>query len=234
MEGRKWDYIMYELVQVRGGSFYIQSPANIGVIKTGEQEVCLIDSGSDEDAGRKVWQILDQNQWKLTAIYITHSSTRHIGGIKYLQGQAGCKIYAPGIEGDFTNHPILNSAFLHEGFPTKEQKSNVQALSPEVLPEGMKAAVFVPFHAEETEDIVPLAQANIDKVYQIGEKIVSICKEPASDETILQKLWQEYSFNINFEQYMWVKGTIYSYLSWLMYEGRLKALGEDNELLWKG
>ncbi len=50
---------MYELIQVGKNSYYIQSPAKIGLVRISETEVCLIDSGSDKDAGRKVRQILD-------------------------------------------------------------------------------------------------------------------------------------------------------------------------------
>ena len=86
---------MYELVQVQGDSYYIQSPAKIGLVRLGPEEVCLIDSGNDKDAGKKVRQILASNGWRLTAIYNTHSNADHIGGNKYLQAQTGCKIYAP-------------------------------------------------------------------------------------------------------------------------------------------
>ena len=87
---------MYELIQISEQSYYIQSPAKIGLVKLNEQDVCLIDSGNDKDAGRKVRQLLDANGWRLTAIYNTHSNADHIGGNKYLQDQTGCKIYAPG------------------------------------------------------------------------------------------------------------------------------------------
>ena len=50
---------MYELVQVSESCFYIQSPAKIGLVKLGGDQVCLIDSGSDRDAGRKARQVLD-------------------------------------------------------------------------------------------------------------------------------------------------------------------------------
>lgn len=50
---------MYELIQASGCSYYIESPAKIGLVKIGDDEVCLIDSGSDKDASRKVRQILD-------------------------------------------------------------------------------------------------------------------------------------------------------------------------------
>ena len=45
----------------------------------------------------------------------THSNADHIGGNKYLQGQTGCKIYVPGIDCDFTRHPILEPSFLYGG-----------------------------------------------------------------------------------------------------------------------
>ncbi len=89
---------MYELIQVSENNYYIQSPAKIGLIKLNDTEVCLIDSGNDKDAGRKIRKILDANSWKLTAIYNTHSNADHIGGNKYLQEQTGCRIFAPGIE----------------------------------------------------------------------------------------------------------------------------------------
>ena len=81
---------MYELTQVAGNSYYIQSPAKIGLVRLNDTDVCLIDSGNDKEAGRKVRQILDANGWRLTAIYNTHSNADHIGGNQYLQNQTGC------------------------------------------------------------------------------------------------------------------------------------------------
>ncbi len=144
---------MYELIQVSDSSYYIQSPAKIGLVKIGDHEVCLIDSGSDKDAGRKVRQILDKNDWKLTVIYNTHSNADHIGGNKYLQNQTGCKIYAPGIDCDFTRHPILEPAFLYGGYPCKDlrhkfllaQESDAAYLTDDVLPEGFEI-ISLPGH----------------------------------------------------------------------------------------
>ena len=87
---------MYELVQITDSNYYIQSPAKIGLVRLQGNDVCLIDSGNDKDAGRKVQQILDANGWRLTVIYNTHSNADHIGGNAYLQRQTGCRIFAPG------------------------------------------------------------------------------------------------------------------------------------------
>lgn len=144
---------MYELVQVSARDYYIESPAKIGLVRLTNHDVCLIDSGSDKDAGRKVRQHLDANGWRLTAIYNTHSNADHIGGNKYLQSQTGCRIYTPGIEGDFTRHPVLEPSFLYGGFPPKElrhkfllaQESEAEELTPEALPEGFEM-VSLPGH----------------------------------------------------------------------------------------
>lgn len=290
---------MYELIQVSGNSYYIQSPAKIGLVKLGGQEVCLIDSGNDKDAGRKVRQLLDANGWHLTAIYNTHSNADHIGGNKYLQGQTGCAIYAPGIECDFTRHPVLEPAFLYGGYPCKDlrhkflmaQESDAQPLTRDVLPEGfelvelpghfftmagfrtpddvvyladclssretldkyrigfvydvdaylktlemvktMSAKWFVPAHAEAAEEIAPLAQYNIDKVWEIAETITELCREPLCFESILQKLFAHYGLAMNFEQYVLVGSTVRSYLSWLKDAGKLCARFEQNLLLWE-
>ncbi len=290
---------MYELVQVAENSYYIQSPAKIGIVKINDTEVCLIDSGNDKDAGKKIKKILDANGWTLNAIYNTHSNADHIGGNQYLQKQTGCKIYAPGIECDFTNHPILEPAYLYGGYPPRDlrhklllaQESQAEYLTKDVMPEGLeiielpghffdmagfrtkddivyladclssketldkyqisvlydvesylktlemvkniKAKMFVPSHAEPTENIAELAQYNIDKVLEIAEKIVEICKEPQNFELILQKLFAEYHLKMTFEQHVLVGSTVRSYLAWLKDQDRVDVIFEDNMLLWK-
>ncbi len=137
---------MYELIQVSKNSYYIESPAKIGLYKLNNNDVCLIDSGNDKDAGRKIRQILNRNNWNLTAIYNTHSNADHIGGNKYLQNQTGCKIYAPKVECDFTNHPILEPSFLYGGYPFKDlrhkfllaQESDTLPLTESVVPDGFE------------------------------------------------------------------------------------------------
>ena len=176
---------MYELTQVSENCYYIQSPAKIGLVTLGGDEVCLIDSGNDKDTGRKIRQILDAHGWKLRAIYNTHANADHIGGNRYLQGQTGCRVFAPGIDCCITRYPILEPAFLYGGYPCKvlrhkfllAQESDAEPLTPEALPAGFEA-IPLPGHFFDMvgyrtpDDVVFLADClssreTLEK-YQIG------------------------------------------------------------------
>lgn len=290
---------MYELIPVAPHTYYIQSPAKIGVVETSDGHVVLIDSGNDKEAGRKVRQHLDRQGWTLDAIYNTHSNADHIGGNAYLAKQTGCALYAPGIEAAFTQHPILEPALLYGGYPMKAlrhkfllaQESDAQPLTPEHLPAGfeliplpghffdmvglrtpddvvfladclssqatldkyqisyvydvaayldtlervkeMQAALFVPAHAEATDNIAPLAQYNIDKVNEIAGHILDFCAAPHTFEEVLQHLFTSYDLAITFEQYALVGSTVRNYLSWLLDSEKLSANFADNRLLWQ-
>ena len=126
---------MFELVQVASGTYYINSPAKIGIYTPDGRTAYLIDSGNDKDAGRKVLKILTEKGWTLAAIFNTHSNADHIGGNRYLQSQTGCAIFTPDLEAAFTRHPILESSFLYGGYPCRELRHKfLLAQESEALP----------------------------------------------------------------------------------------------------
>ena len=290
---------MYELLNGRGNSYYIDCPARIGLVRTGDSEVCLVDSGSDKDAGHKVRRILDANGWKLKAIFNTHSNADHIGGNSYLQRQTGCSIFVPGIECSFTRHPVLEPSFLFGGYPPGDlrhkflmaQESDAMVLAEAHMPEGMsviplpghffdmvgfrtaddvvyladclssqetlekygitfiydvesylktlemvhsmEASLFIPAHAPVTEDIAGLAEYNINKVHEVAERMLAVCKEAVSTDIVIQKMFQLYGLRMDAQQYVLVGSTIRSYLSWLRDKGQIDIVIDDSMLLWK-
>lgn len=290
---------MFELVQVGERSYFINCPAKIGVYKIDNNNVYLIDSGNDKDAGRKVRKILDENGWSLKAIINTHSNADHIGGNHYLQQNTNCKIFTNGIETAFTRYPILETSFLYGGYPCRDlrhkfllaEKSNAVDVTDESFPEeleiiplpghffdmigirtpdnivfladcissqstlskyqisfiydidaylktldkveNMKADFFVPAHAEASKDIKDLVCINRKKVFEIADRLISICNIPLNFDLILQKIFTEYNLTMNFEQYVLVGSTVRSYLSWLKDTGKIKAYFECNQLLWQ-
>ena len=69
---------MFELTALTGKTYYIESPAKIGVWCPDGVHAWFIDSGNDKDAGRKLRKILDQQGWQLQGILNTHSNADHL------------------------------------------------------------------------------------------------------------------------------------------------------------
>ncbi len=290
---------MYELIKLTEHTYYIESPAKVGVVLGENNDVFLIDSGNDKDAGKKILKILTSNGWNLKAIFNTHYHADHIGGNAYLQRQTGCKIYAPETELGFVKNPVLEPAFLYGGNPPKELKhkflmaenSNAELLTGDVLPEGMEiitlgghsfnmvgfktadgvvfladclsgeatlekykigfitdigayietlekvknmtAVQFVPSHSAVTDDIVPLAQFNINSTLEIVDDICEILQNAKTFEELLQCLFSKYELKMTFEQYALVGSTVKSYLTYLKECGKIAAEISSNRLMWK-
>ena len=219
---------MYELVQVGPRSYYINAPVKIGVYLAEENQVYLIDSGNDKDAGRKLRQLLEKQGWTLRAILNTHSNADHIGGNQYLWKQTGCKIYAPGVDCAFTRHPLLEPSFLYGGFPPKDlrhkflmaKESPAEYLTDAVLPKGLTSfplpGHFFDMVGFRSEDgVVYLADCLSSKE--------TLEKYPIGFEALLQKLFTAYGLTMDFSQYVLVGSTVRSYLAWLKDQGALSV-----------
>ncbi len=290
---------MYELVQVAENTYYINSPSKIGVYRVSDDDVWLIDSGNDKDAGRKIQKILDAQGWRLTAIINTHSNADHDGGNTLLQNRLGCAVYATPMELAVVEHPMLEPSFLYGGYPFKKLQnkflmatpSKGQDIADALLPDGMEyfrlpghfwdmigvktpdnvyfladcvfgenilekyhisffydvaaqfetldmverleGRLFLPAHAEPTEDIRPLVAANRKKMQEILEALLEICREPLHFELILKRVFEHFGLVMDVNQYVLVGSTIRSYLSYLVDHGKIEYSIEDAMLLWK-
>ncbi|MDN5351993.1 MAG: hypothetical protein PWQ12_913, partial [Clostridiales bacterium] len=161
---------MYELIQVGKGTYFINSPAKIGLYVDDAGSAVLIDSGNDKDAGRKVRQILEKQGWTLSSIVNTHSNADHIGGNQYLQRQTGCPVFTNGIETAFTKYPILETSFLYGAYPPKDlrhkflmaNESSAQDITSPDFPKSLEVIplpghFFHMFGVRTPDDVVFLA-----------------------------------------------------------------------------
>ena len=105
-----------------GMTWVLQGHVNIGIVESTDG-VYLIDSGNDQDAGKKMMKVLGGKGWNLKAVINTHSNADHIGANSYLQRSTGCEIWAPEIESAFITYPKLEPSFLWGGYPFKELRS---------------------------------------------------------------------------------------------------------------
>jgi glyoxylase-like metal-dependent hydrolase (beta-lactamase superfamily II) len=116
------------------------------------------------------------------------------------------------------------------------------------LLESMEAEWFVPSHAEPVRDIRPLVTLNRDKILEIADVLVGLCRGPtkpgtaateatatpgASFEDLLAGICERYSVKLDAGQYVLVGSTIRSYLSWLCSIGRLEYEFTNGRMIYK-
>lgn len=104
-----------EMKKISERVYYIPNPANIGIVKDGEKSAILIDSGLDDDTGKKVLRLLEENGLFPKAIINTHSHADHCGGNKYIKEKTGAMIYAPEVESAIIQFPSLEPLYLFSG-----------------------------------------------------------------------------------------------------------------------
>ena len=146
---------MYELIQAAGNTYYIDCPAKMGLWVDGA-DAHLIDAGGDRDAAKKALKAIAAQGWTLQSVINTHSHADHIGGNQHLQKATGCRIYAGGMEADFTRHPLLEPSLLYGGCPHKDlrhkflmaQPSDVTPLDNPTFPASLEI-IPLPGHSPD-------------------------------------------------------------------------------------
>ena len=93
--------------------------------------------------------------------------------------------------------------------------------------------LYIPSHCEATTDIESLIEINKNKIEEISNKILEICKEEKNFEEVLKCVFDEYNLVMNPNQYVLIGSTIRSYLSYLLDEDKLSYEFKENKMLWK-
>lgn len=286
-----------ELIKLGEKTYYIKNNTNIGVYKINNQEVYLIDTGNDKDAGKKVLKIMEENNWIVKGIINTHSHADHIGGNRVIQDRSNCVVLAHGVEKTIIENPYLEPAFLYGGSPindlcnkflmAKESKAleidneKIEGLeyfslkghsfdmigiktsddvyflgdaliSEETITkyhlfylydvekyldtlkylETLKGKFYVVSHCEGMNDISDLIKINKDKIYEICDNILDICKNKVTLEDIIKEIFDRYNLFMNVNQYYLLATVIKAYISFLMKDDKVKYYFEDNKMFY--
>ncbi len=106
----------FEIVTLAPSIYHLQSGANMGVLADSDGRALLIDTGLDEDAGRRIKNALAKLNLTLAAVILTHGHSDHFGGTDYLRRNlAPFPVYAPPIEAAFITYSSLESIMLSAG-----------------------------------------------------------------------------------------------------------------------
>jgi glyoxylase-like metal-dependent hydrolase (beta-lactamase superfamily II) len=93
--------------------------------------------------------------------------------------------------------------------------------------------IFIPAHADATDNIKPLAEINRLKAFEIMENIKEICERPSFFEEILKKIFDKYNLTMDANQYVLVGSSVKSYLSYMADCNILDMEIHNNFLTWK-
>jgi glyoxylase-like metal-dependent hydrolase (beta-lactamase superfamily II) len=96
-----------------------------------DAQALLIDTGLDDDAGRRALRIIEEQEVRLAAIIATHAHADHFGGAKFLQQRLDVPLYAPELEAAMMEHPIIEPLYLFGGAaPIKELRHKFTLAEP--------------------------------------------------------------------------------------------------------
>ena len=112
----------YKLVHVKGDTYYLDGAAKIGVIRNAvnPSRSVVVDTGIDDDAGRRLMKIMQENGMGVGVIINTHSHADHCGGNDIIKSRTGCAVYAPPFEKGIIEYPELEPFYLYSAYPLKE------------------------------------------------------------------------------------------------------------------
>ncbi|NUU99756.1 hypothetical protein XO12_06490 [Marinitoga sp. 1154] len=122
-----------KLQKITENVYYINDTTNIGVIRVNkENDVLIVDSGSDDSKGRRIIKILKENGFNLKYIINTHIHADHIGGNHYIQKHIPeVKIFSTRAEISMIENPIYMPYFLYSGaYPIKELRNKFLLAKP--------------------------------------------------------------------------------------------------------
>ncbi|MFH0961060.1 MAG: MBL fold metallo-hydrolase [archaeon] len=129
----------------RKGVFYFPGRVNSGLISPNGKQGVLIDSGIDEDSGRRLLSGCQAKGIGISAILNTHGHSDHFSGNAIIVERTGAKVFAPETDSAIIRNPSLEPYFLWGmAAPPKEARNKFLQGTPckvdELVSEGKFSA----------------------------------------------------------------------------------------------
>lgn len=107
-----------ELKKLRGRTYYIPGATNVGVYRYKNGLCTLVDTGLNNTSGRKITEVLEDNNLKVKYIINTHGHPDHFGANNFIKEKyPGAIILASGKERLFMENSFLEQILLYGASP---------------------------------------------------------------------------------------------------------------------
>ncbi len=108
-----------ELCYLYGSTWYFPGRVNVGFFRKGD-DAWIVDSGIDDESGRKLARYMEDEGIRLRRIVTTHSNADHCGGNASLIKRTGCGAAATALEAAVIETPWIEPLLLWGAMPFKE------------------------------------------------------------------------------------------------------------------
>lgn len=112
-----------KLMKIKGNTYYIDSAVNIGIISNNSNKAIIVDTGLDDEMGRRILRLMGEQGLAPVAIINTHAHADHCGGNNFIVKRTGIPIYAPHFEKAIIEYPLLEPFYLFSASPPKVMKN---------------------------------------------------------------------------------------------------------------
>jgi len=110
---------LVKVEELGDGVYRIPGRTIVGLICI-DKECYIVDTGLDDDQGRRALNAVKSLNCKLKAVLNTHSHADHIGGNNFIEKRSGVDIFGPLEEIPYIRNPKLEPVMLYGGSPVPE------------------------------------------------------------------------------------------------------------------
>lgn len=180
------------LVKIRGNTYYIPNNTNIGVYTYKNKNCLLIDTGINNNAARKIENILLSNNLHPKYIINTHSHLDHSGGNNYFtKNYPGCITYASAKERVLLENNELFPYIQYGAFATKSiARSNNPIKVDYTLKYGVEKL------DDEKFETIPLKGHSLEQVGIITSDNICFLGDSLFSPSILKKYSLPFLYNV--------------------------------------
>ncbi|MBE6069504.1 MAG: MBL fold metallo-hydrolase [Clostridium lundense] len=181
-----------ELTKIKGNTYYIDAPTNIGVYVFKNKNCLLVDTGMNNSSTKKIDEVLAQNGLHPKYIINTHSHLDHCGGNTYFQNNyPGCLVYSSLKEKLFMENQELHASILSTGNPFKGLDKSNKSLSTDFLLEYGTNKIN-----DEKLEVISLKGHSIEQIGIITPEKVCFLGDSLFSDTTIDKYSLPYLYDI--------------------------------------